>query len=300
MVLEVILMGTWGTSLYANDTTCDVRGTYMDILQDQLGNQEAYEKTLEKLREYLSDPDEAPLFWYALADTQWNVGRLIPEVKDKAMEWISRGGGLELYENSKVGNSGWQRTLDKLKAKLDTEQRKEKKISKKLDQNLWNIGDVYAYQFHTDISKKYGVFGKYMVLQKIGEDPYTSDDDLVMRVHVFDMLFSDIPTMEDLKGVRLLPLDFLTTTDDLHMSKWLLLYKKRAYPKNFLTFMCNTPIPANKIRKHILISDGNWDSIERWGLYFDQWKGIKYETVEDGIFRYTRPKMPVDGEIDAM
>jgi len=63
-------MGAWGTSLYANDTTCDVRDTYMNFLQDQLSNQEAYKKTLEKLSDYILDPDEAPLFWYALTDTQ--------------------------------------------------------------------------------------------------------------------------------------------------------------------------------------------------------------------------------------
>lgn len=32
-------MGAWGSSLYANDTTCDVRDTYMNFLQEQLSDE---------------------------------------------------------------------------------------------------------------------------------------------------------------------------------------------------------------------------------------------------------------------
>ena len=87
-------MGAWGTSLYANDSTCDVRGTYTKLLENQVGSQEAYEKTLEEYKEYIGDQDE-PLFWYALAETQWRVGRLMPEVKEKALHWIENDGGME-------------------------------------------------------------------------------------------------------------------------------------------------------------------------------------------------------------
>lgn len=66
-------MGTWGTALYANDTSCDVRDTYMKLLQEQLSNEEAYEKILDEYREYIGDEEE-PLFWYALAETQWQTG----------------------------------------------------------------------------------------------------------------------------------------------------------------------------------------------------------------------------------
>ena len=280
-------MGAWGSSLYANDTSCDVRDTYMNFLKDQLSSQEAHEKTLDKLSDYIADPYEAPLFWYALADTQWTVGRLIPEVKEKALEWISKGGGIELWEESKSGSSGWQKTLEKLRIKLETEQPKEKKISKRINQNLWNIGDVYAYQFHTDESKKYGAFGKYMALQKINEEPYTSEKDLIMRVHVFDELFDNIPKMEDLSGVRLLPLDYPNNTRILHMNNWLKLIKKKEYPADYLTFIGNMLIPGNTVRRQILNSAGFWRAIDEWSKYFHLWQDKKYETTEEGVFVYT-------------
>lgn len=279
-------MGAWGSSLYANDTTRDVRDTYMEFLKDQLSNQEAYNKTVELLGDYMNDADEAPLFWYALADTQWQVGRLTPEVKEKALDWIKKRGGIELWKESKNGSLGWQKTLDKLQTRLETEQRKEKKIPKRIDQNLWDIGDVYAYQFHTEESKKHGAFGMYMVLQKLAEDNFSSKGDKVMRVHVFDKLFNNVPTLDEIKNVRLLPLDFPASTRNLYMSTWLMLNKKQEYPDRNLTFIGNILPPQNKARGHELYSHAHWDAIESWSMYFPRWQGVEYETVEEGIFRY--------------
>jgi len=285
-------MGAWGSSLYANDTTSDVRDTYMEFLKDQMSNHEAYSKTLKLFRDYVNDPDEAPLFWYALADTQWQVGRLTPEVKENALEWIKKGGGLRLWEESKTGSSGWQKTLDKLHERLKTEQRKEKKISKRIEQNLWNIGDVYAYQFHTEESAKYEAFGKYMLLQKIDAYPHSSDTDLVMCVHVFDKLFDKIPDVDDLTRSRLLPFGFPNYSQDLRMNSRLVLLKKRDYPEAYLTFLGNMNIPANTVRKYVYNSDGYWNSIESWSMYFQCWQNVEYETVEEGVFRYVHSEVP--------
>ena len=35
-------MGTWNKRLYSNDTTCDVRDTYIDFLKQQFSNEKAY------------------------------------------------------------------------------------------------------------------------------------------------------------------------------------------------------------------------------------------------------------------
>jgi len=229
-------MGAWGSSLYSNDTACDVREVYMELLREQLTNEEAYQETLERFRDYIGDPDEEPLFWFALAETQWKVGRLTSDVKLKALSWIEKGGGITLWKENGNGGAGWQKTLDKLREKLETEQPKEKKVRKPtiINQNPWNMGDVYAYQFNTEESRTHKAYGKYMILQKMGEDPYSSEEDLVMRVHVFDKLFDEVPMLSDLEGVRLLPLGFPIFKDgseklkrELKMSRWLNLYKKR-------------------------------------------------------------------------
>ena len=327
-------MGAWGSGLYSNDTTCDIRDTYMDYLKDQLSNQEAYDKIMKVYSDdsYAGDEDSEPLFWYALAETQWKVGRLMPEVKSKALEWIDNNGGLALWEESKSDVRGWKKTLEKLKVKLESEQPKERKLRKPiiLNQNLWNMGDAYAYQFHTEESAKNGAFGKYMVIQKIGEEPYSSDEDIIMRVHVFDRLFDEVPTIEDVKGVRLLPLgyphskssfsninmntdieqikqtasyqtymelknhgysiDYPTSSRCLNMNITLGLMKKKDYPDDYLTYIGNTDIPANVVRRQRFSSDGSWFNMEGWSRYFPLWQGIEYETIEEGVFMYTRPE----------
>jgi hypothetical protein len=99
-------VGTWGPGLYENDSTCDVRDSYMRFLREGLDDQDAHEKTLEEFREYIGDQDES-LLWFALAETQWSVGRLTSEVKEKALDWIEKKGGLELWlEEEKKEESG--------------------------------------------------------------------------------------------------------------------------------------------------------------------------------------------------
>ena len=58
--------------MYANDTACDVRDTWLKKLREGAPGEAA---TAELLHEWGS-PDDDPLFWLALADTQWSWGRL--------------------------------------------------------------------------------------------------------------------------------------------------------------------------------------------------------------------------------
>ncbi len=146
-------MGAWGSGLYANDSTCDVRDSYMKLLKDGLSNLEAYRKVLAEYQEYIGDQDE-PLFWFALAETQWRTGRLLPDVKEKALKWIDKDGGLELWEESANSGAGWKKTLQNLRLKLLSPMPPEKKIRRPqvINYNLWNINDVYA--MHTSFTEK--------------------------------------------------------------------------------------------------------------------------------------------------
>ena len=83
-------MGVWGSTLYANDTTLDVRDGYMDYLKDQLSNKEAYEKILEDFEELMGDEDAEPLFWFALAETQWKVGRMTTKIQNFGFIGLSK------------------------------------------------------------------------------------------------------------------------------------------------------------------------------------------------------------------
>ena len=280
-------MGTWGTGLYENDGACDVQDSYKGFLNDGLSNQEAYDKIMDMCQEYLGDEDEEPIFWFALADTQWGLGRLMPEVRSKALEWIDKGGRMPLWQES--GNSaGWKKTLEKLKIKLNKPAPPEKKIRKPrvINQNLWNINDVYALHFRSEETKKYGVHGKYILMQKIGEGTHVYAKGVMMIIHVFDKLFDDIPTLEDMKGLRLLPCGRHAAPCQLTMSKLVALEKKKDYPVEQLTYIGNTTAPLNKQAKYPR-APSSWFHIEIQCAYsFQFWKGKEYESVGDGVFMY--------------
>ena len=290
-------MGAWGAGLYDNDFASDVRGTYRELLQDGASNAEAYDKTFAMYQDCIGDEDEEPIFWYALAETQWRLGRLMPEVEKKAMEWIGNNGGAELWEDSEYGRTDWLKTLSKLKATLQKPMPPEKKIRKPtvINQNLWNIGDVYAYQFHQEYAKERGLDGKYFLIQKIGEDQHVSrylsvDEDLtklpfLMRIHVFDKMFDHMPTIKDMKGVRILPIGHPDKAGFLFMNTFMTLLSKKEYPQKYLTFLGNTEIPANK-PVDIHSDPVLWFNIEsRFNYCYTLWQGREYETVEEGVFR---------------
>ena len=274
-------MGAWGSSLYANDTTCDIRDAYMKLLQEQISNDEAYKKIRSQFGEYLDDPDEAPLFWFALADTQWKVGRLRPEVKSNALEWIKKGGGLSLWEESPSGGAGWKKTLEKLRTKLETEQPKEKRIRKpvKIESNIWNDGDVYAYLFHKEFDGRFGAPGKYMVMHKIGaEHIYYGDSgttETYMIMQVFNKLFDALPSLEDLHGLELLPFSHPNQSEELQMQMGLNMYKKKDYPADYLTYLGNIPVPEympvpHSLKRTMMLnsSSSTWFNINHWSYYF--------------------------------
>jgi len=284
-------MGAWGTKLFENDITCDIQDAYKKFLQDKLSNQEAYDKTLEMFHECIGDEDDEPLFWYALADTQWTMGRLMPSVKAKTMEWINKGGGITLWSDGAYSTE-WKMTLEKLKAKLEKPLPPERKIRKPatIKQNLWNTGDVYAYRFHTEESKKYDVFEKYMLIQKIGEGHEywaESNSEPIMQVHVFDKLFDLMPVLEDINGVRLLPLDYPNDSDNLIMNRLAKIWSKKDYPAKHLTYIGNTFIPATKIFKRHSGEYFDWKYIEpHCGKYYKYWQNNEYKAIEEGVFRY--------------
>lgn len=104
-------MGAWGTSLYANDTASDIRADYLDKLKRGKTNEEATQELMDENRDIMGDSEEEPLFWFALADTQWNYGRLIPKVKEKALHFLAQDEELQRWQDSGQKLMAWKRRL---------------------------------------------------------------------------------------------------------------------------------------------------------------------------------------------
>ena len=239
-------MGAWGTSLYANDSTCDIRGEYVDKLRRGKTNEEATFELIEDNQEIMGDVEEEPLFWYALADTQWNYGRLLSEVKEKALFFLDQKGELERWkESGEKQLNAWKHTLNKLKEKLLSTPPPEKKVSAyRLYKCKWQLGDVFAYQFSGEYSKEKGVFGQYIIFRKISED-ICWPGHIVPTVHIYQWIGKEIPELDEIKDMDLLITKFrpMVLVNNPHKKKEylfdILTASEKAIPKDRLTYLGN-------------------------------------------------------------
>ena len=233
-------MGAWGTALYSNDVACDIRGDYKDALRRGKSNEEITNRMIEQNKDYFGTEDEG-LFWFALADTQWNYGRLMPEVKEKALFFIENDHD-DRWETNK-DRLAWSNTLAKLKDKLLSEQPPEKKVSKYRTYHCeWKLGDVYAYRFSSDYSKETGFYNKYVVFRKISECRAWPDH-IIPIVQFYNRIWDNIPTLENITACELLITDYRQNeylkTPRIGYNIKLLNTSKRIIPYDHLTYLGN-------------------------------------------------------------
>ena len=87
-------MGMWGFGLYQNDMALGIQGEFEEMFKNGKSPQEINDALMEEYSSAIGDAEEEPLFWYGLADTQWNLGVLLPRIKEKALYLIDMDGGL--------------------------------------------------------------------------------------------------------------------------------------------------------------------------------------------------------------
>ncbi len=167
-------MGAWGTKLYQDDVSQDVKEQYKELLKKGKSNEEATRQILNEYKLVLSDIDDGPLFWFALAETQWSLGRLLPEVKEQALAWIDNGLDQARWEKDNPKKAPERKKiLEDLRVKLNSPMPPMKKISQPKSYKCeWRIGDVYAYKLENDYAREKGLYGRYFLFQKIGERTY--------------------------------------------------------------------------------------------------------------------------------
>jgi hypothetical protein len=149
-------MGASGAGLFADDVACDVRAAYRDLLADGLAGPKATKQLLRDFRDESRDHDDGPVFWLALAATQWELGRLEDAVKAKALDLIDSGTALDRWaERSGPGIVGRRKAvLDKLRRQLASPQPAEKAVRKPrtkqfIDEFAWPVGGVFGYRLRS-------------------------------------------------------------------------------------------------------------------------------------------------------
>lgn len=251
-------MGSWGAGISGNDTAMDLRSEY----------QAAFyyfdvETALEKIDGYVrkegfdeSDAGEWCDYYYSLADFMWKKGILTDGVRDRAIEMIDSGFGLDIWEETgKAALKERKKVLVKFREKLCTPQPPKKKIKINLYMKpIFETGDVVAFQLQTldkaylapDMTKGWlrssfdeatfrACHGKWVVMRKAFDHvSYRSSivpqvQDIWPTFQLYGAMFDECPTMEMLQGVPWAKTDRNPGTGAFDSNGTLTHLKKRNY-----------------------------------------------------------------------
>ena len=223
-------MGAWGTGMYQDDTTCDIKDEYITYLQIGMTNEEATKKVIEENDWCFEDEEEGALLWFALADTQWKYGRLLDEVKEKAIECIDSGIDLEKWreEDEKLCEKR-KKVLEALKEKLNSEQPPEKKVTKmKFFRAHWKVGDILLYQILNEELKEHKWYKKYILLKVVGNTKlyvgslpryiYYHEEDIIS---LYNWIGNKKPDIKTIKRLQIIMLDEFMDGDNKEIEKYI-------------------------------------------------------------------------------
>lgn len=187
-------------------TASDVKAGYIDKLKRGKTNEEATKEILEEFKDYLEDSEDGPDVWFGLANVQWDYGRLLPQVKDKALEALKETDHLERYkDSSKSAYEKRIKNLEALREKLSMPMPEEKKVSKyKPYVTPWKDGDIFAYRLDDEESKKKGYYGKYALIRKVGDAKYWPVH-TVPIINIYQWIGDEIPSIDIIKDLSLNP-----------------------------------------------------------------------------------------------
>jgi len=93
-------MGAWGIDIFDDDFALDVKGDYEDILDSGLSHEVATKTLIDRYQEVLEDPEEAGVFWLALAAIQLEQDAVVKDVKTNALDVINSDQDLLRWEDS--------------------------------------------------------------------------------------------------------------------------------------------------------------------------------------------------------
>jgi hypothetical protein len=122
-------MSAWGTGIFADDNAADLRNDYRKLIGDGVTGPQATDRLIAQWAPQ-GEPDLEPVFWLALALTQWSCGRL--EAGQRRS--LARDSGWSAIRPWAAGPDEQKRraVLEATKRKLESLQPAERKIKKRV------------------------------------------------------------------------------------------------------------------------------------------------------------------------
>ena len=199
-------MGTWGTGIFDNDLSEDVKISYIELLREGYEGDEATQKVMGEYGDVLtaepSDWESIEDFWLGLAAVQWTYGRLTDDVKERACEILVNS---PTYFEDPLENRKREKVKKQWLERLQGPMPAPKKIKVfKPFVCPWKVGDIFAFPISPENCQKEGVKSGYIVFQKVGVGQAYPRLTIPV-VHVAKKIFCECPTVEEYLESSLLP-----------------------------------------------------------------------------------------------
>lgn len=138
-------MGIWDFGLYDNDMTADIKGSFQELLEQDIAPKEIRSIIREEYADLLSDPDEGLIATLALYDQLLDCGSLTKVERKKALELVAKIEQSERWINvSQEFLSGRKNELTRLRERFQTVENKKPSPKKKAKTIPWEVGQLYA------------------------------------------------------------------------------------------------------------------------------------------------------------
>lgn len=184
-------MGAWGVALFSDDLAADVRDDFRDLIGQGLSSGQAVDRLKLDYAETLDDSDEAPVFWIALAVTQWDLGRVDADTKREALRWIDSGKNLERWPEKQKKKR--EEVLDKAKQKLLSDPPAAKRVAlEKKESNDWDVGEVLGLKLLSE---------KWVLIRVVGH--HTDNGGRSAVCELLDWVGATLPSAQEVAGVGL-------------------------------------------------------------------------------------------------
>lgn len=184
-------MGVWGTGIFQDDTACDIRDEYKQLLGDGLTGPEAKARVLEGYKSSFADPDESTVAWLALAAVQWRLGRLDHDTLQHALAVIESGSNLARWNTDAKDHDRRKAALEKLGAQISSPQPVPKRVRKELRCEChWKLGELISYQL---------LSGKLVIFRVIGH--HTDKGGTYPVCELLDWTGDEIPSPDVLRSL---------------------------------------------------------------------------------------------------
>lgn len=232
-------MGTWGPGIFADDLASDVQGTFRDLIGQGVEPAEATDRLVD---EYCPDGDlgDGPVFWLALAATQWRLGRLEERVRDRALQVIADGADLRRWEDETTNALARKRraALEQLRQQLLTPPPPAKRVpARYIAETEFEPGDLVSYRL---LSERHILLRVVQIHGDRGGD--------WPEVEIVDCNGDTVNTAEASDSGPRRPLPSAAKTGRFKTRFWVFRRSKREFPASRLKVLARslpiTPLPG--------------------------------------------------------